>query len=282
MTDSRKDPLSPYGMAWSDKVTQTVTQKGNHFQITVTADRAWLTATDRVWPVVIDPTIEVVPDPAAAQDAMIYEGSPDGNYGGASTFNVGNASAGANSSRGLVKFDLSPLGIPSGTQIKSASLDVYFSQPHTSESVDVALEARKVTAAWAESTATWTGMNTAYYTGSLPFNLLQVNDEGADEGRIQLAGPWSYAAGHTNALNGGLHLLATGTTPDTFTWNPNISDDGNYRVDAYYTALSTRGTPSYAVTDATGYRQDVFGEPDEWDQRRRGVGGAGDAALLAG
>jgi RHS repeat-associated protein len=234
----------------SDKVTQTVTQKGSEIEVTVKADQAWLAAAERVYPVVIDPTIEVVPDPAAAQDTMISEGAPTTNYGSSANLNVGNAATGANSYRALLKFDLSQLGLSTSTTVKAASLDVYFAQPHTSEATDVNLEARKVTADWTESTATWSGMNTSYFTGSLPFNYLGVDDE--DEGRVQFAGPWAYAAGYANSVAGGLHYLPLGTTADTFTWNPNISDAGNYRVDAYYTAYSNRGTPKYDVVDDTG------------------------------
>jgi RHS repeat-associated protein len=69
---------------------------------------------------------------------------------------------------------------------------------------------------------------------------------------VQSAGPWQYSAGYPNSVNGGLHYLPIGTTPDTFTWNANITDAGNYRVDAYYTAYSNRGTPTYTVTGDTG------------------------------
>lgn len=181
---------------------------------------------------------------------MIFEGAPTSTYGAWSTMNVGNAAAGANSYRGLLKFDVAQLGIAPNTPIKAASLDLHFTQPHTNESGDVALEARKVTADWTESTANWAGMNTAYFTGSLPYNYLQIDDEA--EGRVLSTGPWQYVDGATNSINGGLHQLPTGSTADTFTWNPDIAGSGTYRVDAYYTAASNRGVPSYAVTDDTG------------------------------
>jgi len=61
MTDAADDPASPYGKAWSDKVTQTVSQQGDQVQVTVRADPAWLHAAGRRWPVVVDPTIKIQP-----------------------------------------------------------------------------------------------------------------------------------------------------------------------------------------------------------------------------
>jgi hypothetical protein len=250
MTDSADDPASPYGKRWSEAVTQTITQKGDKFQLTVAADLDWLKAAERRYPVVIDPTIEIVPAPGAAQDTMIYENAPASNFGNLWNINVGNTNVGVNASRGLFWFNVAELGIAPSTPIKAASLDVHFAQPHSSESADVALEAREVTSSWTESTATWANMNANYFTGSLPYNYLQANDE--EEGRVQTTGPWQYVDGAPSSINGGLHQLPTGSSADTFTWTPDIAANGTYRVDAYYTAATNRGVPSYVVSVDTG------------------------------
>ena len=82
MVDARDDAASPYGKVYSDKVTQTVSQRGANIDITVRADAAWLRSADRQYPVVIDPTIALEPTPTDAQDAMIDSSAPTTNYGG--------------------------------------------------------------------------------------------------------------------------------------------------------------------------------------------------------
>ncbi|HEY9475306.1 MAG TPA: hypothetical protein VIS06_15850 [Mycobacteriales bacterium] len=59
MTDSRVDRNSPYGLAWSPKVSQTLVQHGSTLTVMVHADRKWLADPTRVYPVVVDPTIRV-------------------------------------------------------------------------------------------------------------------------------------------------------------------------------------------------------------------------------
>ncbi len=71
MTDATDDPSSPYGKAFSDRVTQTVSQQGSSVQVTVHADPAWLNSPQRRWPVVIDPTIKIAPTPSQSQDVML-------------------------------------------------------------------------------------------------------------------------------------------------------------------------------------------------------------------
>jgi hypothetical protein len=80
MTDGAEDLTLPYGRAWSDRVTQTVTQRGSTIEVMVRPDRAWLASADRRYPVVIDPTIVVEPTPTTGQDAMIKFSASSTNY----------------------------------------------------------------------------------------------------------------------------------------------------------------------------------------------------------
>ena len=72
MVDSKDDAKAPYGKAYSDKVTQTVDQRGANITVTVTADKGWLNAPERQYPVTIDPTIQIEPTPTEGRDAQIW------------------------------------------------------------------------------------------------------------------------------------------------------------------------------------------------------------------
>jgi TGF-beta propeptide len=160
MTDARADPSSPYGRAWSDHVTQTVAQHGDRIEVTVRADPAWLGAAARRWPVVVDPTIKIQPiDWWQSLDVEIRSDLPTTNLDDIWQLAVGSTTA--IKARSLVKFPLSD--IPSGTQIASAQLQAWFDgswgvAPDTA----VTIEARRVTASWADTTATWNSINTAF------------------------------------------------------------------------------------------------------------------------
>jgi RHS repeat-associated protein len=154
MTDARQDLTSPYGLAWSDKVTQTVTQRGSHIEVSVRPDSAWLTSQDRQYPVTVDPTITVEPTPTTGQDAMIKSTTSmtkTTNYGTSWQLGVGTDATGA--ARSLLKFDVS--WIPAGTLIDAADLKVWYDQGYYTNANSVSLEAHRITASWSESTVTW-------------------------------------------------------------------------------------------------------------------------------
>jgi RHS repeat-associated protein len=151
MTDARDNPSSPHGKAWSDQVSQTVTQHGESVRVTVRADPAWLARPERQWPVVIDPTIKIAPTPSQSQDAMILSNQPTTNFDGNGKLSVGTTSSGI--ARSLVKFDLST--IPPGTVIDGASLQLHYDEPETNNDHAVTVEAHRMTLGWSESTVTW-------------------------------------------------------------------------------------------------------------------------------
>jgi Disaggregatase related repeat/TGF-beta propeptide len=165
MTDAADDPASPYGKRFSDKVTQTVSQDGDEVEITVRADPAWLQAAERRYPVVVDPTIKIQPiDWWQSLDVGIRSDAPTTNFDGSWQLAVGSTTA--IKARSLVKFPLTD--IPSGTQITTAQLQTWFDGSWgVAPTTSVAIEARRVTASWADTTATWNSINTAFAEAGL-------------------------------------------------------------------------------------------------------------------
>ena len=66
-------------------------------------------------------------------------------------------------------------GVPPDTQLDDAQLQMYYDQTHHTWEYDVAMEARRVTAPWTESTATWANMN-ANFAAQPAGNMVQVDD----------------------------------------------------------------------------------------------------------
>ena len=152
MTDATDDPSSPHGKAFSDQVTQTVSQHGSLVQVSVHADPAWLNSPQRRWPVVIDPTIKIAPTPSQSQDVMLLSTSASTNFEGNGRLSVGTTATGI--ARSLIKFDLST--IPVNTALATAQLQLHYDQSHTRNDTAVTVETHRMTVAWSESTATWT------------------------------------------------------------------------------------------------------------------------------
>jgi hypothetical protein len=130
MTDATDDPSSPYGKAFSDQVTQTISQHDSSVQVTVHADPAWLSNPDRKYPVVVDPTIKIAPTPSQSQDVMLLSDSPSSNFEGNGRLSVGATATGI--ARSLIKFDLST--IPANTALVTAQLQLHYDQTHTTNS----------------------------------------------------------------------------------------------------------------------------------------------------
>jgi len=161
MYDSRDDASSPYGKAWSDRVTQTVEQQGSRITITVRADQDWLAAEERKYPVVIDPTITIQPTVTQSQDVMIGQDTPNTNHDGNWRLSTGTTSATTTTAyRSLIRFGLG--AVPSGTTLGSAHLKVYYDQDFEPFGTTFPIETRRVTAPWTEATATWNSINTAF------------------------------------------------------------------------------------------------------------------------
>ena len=260
MYDSRDDAKSDVGKAMSRKVTQTVTRHGDLAEITITPDPAWLADSARRYPVTIDPTVKIQPVPADGQDVEIYSGAGNTNYNNTYQLKVGTESTSV--WRSLVKFPLT--GIPSGTPIDDAQLQMFYSQTHWDWSYDVALEARRVTAPWTESTATWNSVN-ASMAPQPAGNMVTVDD--GDAG-TSLSGTWPYSANPLNqkAIGADYRYNNDATTGNTHTWTPTLTEAGDYQVEVHFTSESDRSTATpYTVFYNGGskaYTVDQTGTPD--------------------
>ncbi|MEV4811809.1 DNRLRE domain-containing protein [Micromonospora avicenniae] len=237
MYDDKDDAASPHGKVWSDKVTQKVTQSGATTTITVTPDAGWLADPARDYPVVVDPTIKVQPVPTDAQDVQIYSGATTTNYNDTYQLKVGTDAS--QSWRSLIKFDVS--SVPANTPIDDARLDMYYSQTHYAWGFDVAMEARRVTQPWTESTATWANMNANM--AAQPTGNMVTKDDG-DSG-TSVSGTWSYSTNTALtplAINGDYRFNSDTTTGNTHTWVPTITESGDYQVEVHYVSEADRPT----------------------------------------
>ncbi|MFC5833981.1 DNRLRE domain-containing protein [Nonomuraea insulae] len=159
MTDAADDPAAPTGKRFSPAAGQTVSQQGDQVTVTVSADASWLAAPERAWPVTIDPTVVVAPAAGSSKDVSIVSTAPTTNYYYDLRLMVGRSGTSVN--RSLVQFDLAGV-VPAGTVIDKAELGLYYDQTLTATGTTaVPLEARAVTSAWEESTATWNSINAA-------------------------------------------------------------------------------------------------------------------------
>lgn len=234
MYDSKDDASSPHGKVFSDKVTQRVSKTNGQTTITLEADQSWLTDPAREYPVVIDPTIRIQPVPTDAQDVQIYSGATGTNYDETYQLKVGTDAS--QTWRSLVKFPL--WGVPPGTQLDDARLEMYYSQTHHTWEYDVPMEARRVTAPWDETTATWANMN-ANLASQPAGNTVTVDDGSAG---TSVVGTWPYSSNATLtplAINGD-YQYNPGGTGDTHTWVPTITESGDYQVDVHFVSESDR------------------------------------------
>ncbi|MGW0993401.1 golvesin C-terminal-like domain-containing protein, partial [Streptomyces sp. NPDC002523] len=146
--------------------------------------------------------------------------------------------------RSLIKFPLSE--IPSGTNIDSARLEMYFDQAHTTNANDVTIGAYRATGAWNESTATWS--NTSSLVGELSGTSVQVDD--GDPGTTAAVGTWK--PGSTSyGIDGDYLFNKDAILGDSYTWQPNLPETASYRVEAHYVQSADRSTAApYTVTSS--------------------------------
>jgi RHS repeat-associated protein len=247
MFDSADDPSSPYGSGWSPAVTQSLRQVGDRLLVVVEPEAGWLADPGRVYPVTVDPTIKVQPPVNEMQDSMILSDDPDLNFEGNWRLSVGTTGIGV--ARSLVRFDLS--GVPDGTVLDTAALELYFDQEHTTGDVDVPLEARAVTGPWDESTVTWNQIADAL--GPAGANVELVDE--SDSGKVAAVGEWPASGSSLTqfAIKQTYRFNNNASGGDTFTWVPELTEDGEYRVQVHYVAAFDRASAApYTVHHAGG------------------------------
>ncbi|WP_157745880.1 golvesin C-terminal-like domain-containing protein [Micromonospora purpureochromogenes] len=248
MYDAKADKSSPYGFAYSTKVTQTLRADGGRWAIDVAADKGWLGDPKRVYPVTVDPTIKVQPDSQAGQDAMVVSDGPSSNYGTGWNLSVGTTDLAA--ARSLVKFNLS--SIPANTTIDSASLQMYYDTTHTTNAYDVPIEVREVITAWDESTVNWTQVKDAMGSGAATVEM--VDD--TDTAKVAAKGVWPLSTNSTlnkDAVKQTYLYNRDDIAGDTYTWVPAVPEDGTYTVEAHYLPANDRTDKAqYTVTHDGG------------------------------
>ncbi|MEU4480232.1 DNRLRE domain-containing protein [Micromonospora sp. NPDC023966] len=246
MYDAKADKSSPYGFAYSLKVTQKLRAEGGRWAIDVAADKDWLADPKRVWPVTVDPTIKIQPSGSNAVDAMVTQDTPAQPFGNLWRLSVGTTTAGA--SRALVRFALD--AIPANTTVDSASLQMYYDTSHTTDAYDVPMEVREVTKDWDE-TVTWNGINAEMGAGAATVTM--VDD--TDTGQVAAKGAWpaSTSSLTKDAVKGTYLVNNDAVLGDTYTWMPTVPEDGDYTVEAHYVPATDRNANTvYNVTYGDG------------------------------
>jgi RHS repeat-associated protein len=236
MYDAKADLTSPAGNGFSNRVTQRIEHAGSATTLTVTADGTWLADQARAYPVTIDPTVNVQPVPTDGQDVEIYSGATNSNYN--STYQLKVGTDASQSWRTLVQFPLT--GVPSGTTIDDATLSMYYDQTQYTYAYDVSMEARQVTTAWSESTATWANM-AANIAAAPAGNSVTVDDTNTSQ--IAMNGTWPASTNTAltpYAINSTYRYNNDAATGNTFTWVPTITQNGDYQVEVHYVTESDR------------------------------------------
>jgi RHS repeat-associated protein len=249
MMDARVDRSSPAGHPWSP-VAQRMWWDASSRVLTdaLVPGRGWLSAGGRVWPVTVDPTITIAPVPCqsynpdnpagCAHNVMISSDAPTTNFNSSMSWPlpVGTTSTGVD--RGLVQF---PMGaIPSGSQIDSADLNLYWDDsfyPGTaSTQPPQTVQAYQSLTAWNPATVTW---NSNIQLGTEGVNQVVVTSTDAG---TSAKGPWPSQPS-TAAANGSSYRYDQDTTAgDTFTFVPQLTEPGTYRVDDHYVASTSAAT----------------------------------------
>ncbi|NUT33989.1 MAG: DNRLRE domain-containing protein [Hamadaea sp.] len=232
-------------------VEQQLERRGETSLVTVTTDGQWLRESGRRYPVTLDPTIRIQPVPTDGQDVQIYSGDANRNYNDTYQLRVGTDAT--NTWRSLVRFPLT--GVPAGTVIDDAKLQMFYSQSQHSSNFDVAVEARQVTQPWSESTATWATTNSAI--AAVPAGNVVVVDD-TDTGKIVMNGSWP-ASGNTaltqHGVNASYRYNNDATAGNTFTWVPTLTEDGDYQVEVHYVAAGDRPTNAQYTVQYAGGQQ---------------------------
>ncbi|MFF0728722.1 DNRLRE domain-containing protein [Streptomyces sp. NPDC004134] len=222
MTDAVKDASSPYGKAWSPKVTQKLSRHGKQWLLTLTPDAGWLAAKERQYPVKIDPTITIAPSPSQSQDVMVLSDEPGVNFAPAWNLSVGTTRTGV--ARSLIKFPLNE--IPAGVTVDSARLSLYYDQTHTTGDKSVKIEAHEATGPWDETTATWD--NTKNLLGDLSGTKVQLDDGRAGTAAV---GDWTRIAGA--GIESDYRYNQNSATGESYTWQPDVPETASYLTDVY-------------------------------------------------
>lgn len=245
MTDATPSASSPYGYAWSPKVAQKSSWDAASRTLTVSLvpDQSWLTAPGRKGPFVVDPSITVAPTPTDAQNVMIESDEPSTNLSTTYRLSVGTTSSAA--ARALLSF---PIGaVPAGTQLSAADLRLYYDQTFGPGTASQTVNVYQATAPWTASTATWSSASADVGTEGAN----QVTVDNTDSADTASSGAWPSVS--ESSATGGSYVYNQDTTGgDTFTWVPQVTESGDYQVQAHYVANSAAASNAPYTVDYNG------------------------------
>ncbi|MBM0237951.1 DNRLRE domain-containing protein [Micromonospora sp. ATA32] len=203
--------------------------------------------------------------PTEAQDVQISSGATTTNFASTYQLKVG---TGSNATwRSLLKFDVSQ--IPANTPIDDAEVMTYYDQSLDGiYANNVPMEVQRVKTSWTEGTATW-GTMAAQGDTSLTGNIVTVDD---GDTNATAKGTWTASTSNLTAYAVGTdyRVNSDAVTGDTYTWTPNVTEAGEYKVEAHYVGASDRADAApYTVYSKGGAVKTV-----KVDQRQpNGTGG---------
>lgn len=132
------------------------------YSFTIIPDAEFLSDESTVYPVCVDPTITLNTE-AAIEDAVIYSGKPDRNYGDYKYSTVGYLDSSYGTGRLFIRFPTlannSTFQSLDETLVQSATLSIYTASSKSNTTFNIY---RYETGSWTESTITWN--NIKYYT----------------------------------------------------------------------------------------------------------------------
>ncbi|MEU3255206.1 DNRLRE domain-containing protein [Streptomyces sp. NPDC006997] len=166
---------------------------------------------------------------------MVLSDQPSVNFNTSWKLAAGRTDTGI--ARSLIRFPLDE--IPSGVEVDAARLGMYFDQTHTTGGNRNAIEVRRATQGWDESSATWS--STSGLVGELSGSTVLVDD--GDEGSAAVgAWPSSGSSLTQYAVGDDYRVNQDSVSGDTYTWQTPVADSGTYRVEAHYVASGNRTT----------------------------------------
>ncbi|MCU7712677.1 DNRLRE domain-containing protein [Priestia sp. JV24] len=152
MTDSKVDKASGEPQISYD-VHYELKKQDNGYQLTVVANKDWLTSNDRTYPVYIDPTLTL----GASDDTFVSDAYPTTNYdkfwesaSGYYSLKVGKYDSSSGTNYSYVKPDISKL---QGSIVDSAKFNIYTAHSYSSAATNVWLD--RVDGNWSPGSVTW-------------------------------------------------------------------------------------------------------------------------------
>ncbi|MED3821057.1 DNRLRE domain-containing protein [Priestia aryabhattai] len=245
MTDSKVDSSSGEAQISYD-VHYELKKIDNGYQLTVVADKDWLTSKDRVYPVYIDPTITL----GASDDTFVSDAYPTTNYdkfwestSGYYSLKVGKYDAASGTNYAYVKPDISKL---QGALVDTAKFNIYTAHSALSTATDVWLD--RVDGTWAPGSVTW---NTKPNSTNIA-TVSTVKDQMASFDVLSTVKDW--VAGTKANYGFKLHENGNGQTYwKKFYASENSTNKPYLAVDYHYPTLNVPTGTVTSNNDGTGY-----------------------------